>query len=92
MAVSSYIVVCQVLDVPYGILVEACMWQTREPREIPGSRVLVLQSPNYFNLSALVIDLLMLRFLKKNIQPTTLTITAIHVAPVRENGDPDPSK
>ena len=90
-AVSGYIGICQVLDVPYGVLVEACLWELREPREISRSRVIVLQSPNYFNIAALVTDLLMLRFLKKSIQPT-VSIGTIHVATAGDHNDVEASE
>ncbi len=57
--ICTYIATNELLDVPYGIIVEAC---SRTNRLVSKPRVLVLQSPNYFNISSLIIDLLMLRY------------------------------
>ena len=57
------------MDFPFSIIVEACTYQVRQPRHIAKPAVMVLQSPNYFNIISLVIDVLMLRFIKNIVAP-----------------------
>ena len=68
-AACTYIGVRGIRDFPFSIIVEACMYQVRQPRHIAEPVFMILQSPNYFNIISLVIDLLMLRFIKKIVAP-----------------------
>ena len=69
--ISVYIFVNEIMDVPYAIMVEACNWRDREPRFINKPRFFVLQIPNYYNIASIVIDVLMLTFLKKTLYPAS---------------------
>ena len=68
--ICGYMAINELLDVPYSLVIEGCAWHLREPRVISTPRVLILQSANYYNVASLLIDLLMLRFLKQKIKPT----------------------
>ena len=49
--------------------------QEREPRKIRKPKILILQLPNLYNLTSLAVDVLMLRFLKKNVLPSANVLT-----------------
>ena len=65
------------LDVPYAIIVETCFYRTRDPRTLPVSKRIALNFPFLFNIVSLLMDILMLRFLKKTILPTSQTLSTL---------------
>ena len=87
-AISLYFVVSGLLDMPVAMVVEACAWREREPRVISKIKVIILQSPNYYNFGSIIVDLMMLRFLKKTLHPTSLNLNLIRM-PSRQNENPN---
>ena len=66
-----YVLTHAFLDVPYALLVETCLNYETGPRPISQIKVLPLQIPNLFNLSSLLVDLLLIKFLRKTTHPQT---------------------
>jgi len=67
----SYVLTHALLDVPYALLVETCLNYETGSRSISPIKVLPLQIPNLFNLFSLLVDLLLIKFLRKTIHPQT---------------------
>jgi hypothetical protein len=87
-AISLYLVVSGLLDIPVAMVVEACAWREREPRVISKIKLIILQTPNYYNFGSIIVDLMMLRFLKKTLHPTSLNLNLIRM-PSRQNENPN---
>jgi hypothetical protein len=87
-AISLYFVVSGLLDMPVAMVVEACAWREREPRVISKIKLIILQSPNYYNFGSIIVDLMMLSFLKKTLHPTSLNLNLIQL-PSRQNENPN---
>jgi hypothetical protein len=69
-------------------VIEACSRGDREPREISKIRRMILQSPSYFNFVSILIDLMMLRFLKKTLLPMSANANFIQLRS-NQNGNPN---
>ncbi len=87
-AISLYFVTSELLDLPFALVIEACSRGDREPREISKIRRMILQSPNYFNFGSILIDLMMFRFLKKTLLPTSTNANFIQLRS-SQNENPD---
>ena len=59
------------LDIPYTFYVETCLAQEKNPRHVtPLNMIAMRGSGLIFSASSVVIDALMVRFIKKTILPT----------------------
>jgi hypothetical protein len=64
------------LDVPIAILTEGCASHIREPRRISVPNMILILVINVYNITSLIVDILVLAFLKKKILPSQLnTVT-----------------
>jgi hypothetical protein len=59
---------------PYALIVETCMDFNNPLRPLSMFKVLPLQLPNLFNILSLLVDLFLIRFLRKNIRPHRCSI------------------
>jgi hypothetical protein len=66
-------------DIPYTFYVESCMIAERTPRSVPMVNVIALRSGIFFNVTSVIVDILMLKFIKK-------TILAINSGPSEASG------
>ena len=57
------------LDIPIAILTEGCASHIREPRRIPFPNMILILSINVYNITSLIVDLLMLALLRNKILP-----------------------
>ena len=66
------------LDIPYAIYVETCLAQERDPRPVTRFNLIAVRTGVIFNACSVVMDVLMVRFIKQTILPTAVT-TTIHI-------------
>jgi hypothetical protein len=67
----SYVIINAILDRPFSFLVETCTnsESLRPKRDISSLNVIALQMPIFFNLISLLVDLCLVKFLRKTILP-----------------------
>ncbi len=70
-------------DIPYTFAIESCMFHIREPRQVQNWIPLVLQSGNFFNISSLIVDLCMVRFIRHRVLPTNIPLNQIPSGGIR---------
>ena len=66
------------LDIPYTLYVEACRVNDRDPRNVSSTNLIALRTGVFFNVASVVVDCLMVRFIKKttlksSVAPTELS-------------------
>jgi hypothetical protein len=66
---ATFFITNFVYDFPFSKFIDTCANQ--EPREYSGLTMTFLQLPNFFSFFAVLVDIQMLRFLKKTILPTS---------------------
>lgn len=59
------------MDVPYAISVETCLGQERDIRPVTKFNLIAFRTGVIFNACSVVIDVLMVRFIKLTILPAT---------------------
>ena len=66
----TYITVYTTLDLPYSFTIESCTNRyDPETRPITAFNVFVFQIPNLFSICSLLVDLFLVKFLRKTIMP-----------------------
>ena len=66
----TYITVYTTLDLPYSFTIESCTNRyDPESRPITAFNVFVFQMPNLFSICSLLVDLFLVKFLRKTIMP-----------------------
>ncbi len=64
-----YIVSNTITDSPYAMIIEICIAHHDEPIKLQIWKMFVIHFPNTFNFASILIDVLLVKFLKKTIIP-----------------------
>ena len=64
-----YFTLSAMQNIPIALYVDACAYPDQEPRELSAINTFILQSPNIYNIIAVIVVLQLVRFLKKIILP-----------------------
>jgi len=67
--ILSYIIINVALDLPTSFMVEECSRPAKDIRPPSSFYLAVMQIPNFFNVCSLVIDLCLIRILRKKVLP-----------------------
>jgi hypothetical protein len=59
------------MDLPYAIYVESCLINEKDPQPVTRFNLLAFRTGVIFNLCSVVVDVLMVKFIKQSILPTT---------------------
>jgi hypothetical protein len=65
----SYFLLCLLMDIPFSYFFDECTSPQRETRYWYFS-IFVLQCPNLFNLTSVIVDILLIRFIQKTLIPS----------------------
>jgi hypothetical protein len=69
-----YILVNTILESPYAMIVEICVSYQKQPTTLQKWKILTNQIPNFFNFASLLVDIKLVKFLKKTILPVEKSI------------------
>lgn len=75
--ILSYVIANAALDLPFSFIVEECSRSAEEIRSTSKIHVLVMQVPNLFNVCSVIIDLYLIKFIRKKILPIDQPTEAI---------------
>jgi len=68
LGIVIYVMFFAVQELPYAFTVEECL-KSKDIRVVSGAHQVIHQSPNFFNILSLLVDVSLIRFLRKKIQP-----------------------
>ena len=74
LGIVSYIIIFAVQDLPYAFTVEECL-RSEDIRVMSGAHQIIHQSPNVLNILSLLVDVSLIRFLRKKILPQVTPTT-----------------
>ena len=65
----AYLVTSSYMNVPYAINAEICISFKDKPRKMSTWRMIIIQMPNFVNFAALLVDIMLVNFIRKTVLP-----------------------
>ena len=74
----AYLVTSSYFNIPYAINAEVCFSFRDKPRKLSIWRIIIIQLPNLVNFAALVVDIMLVKFIRKTVLPNYQIPTLSH--------------